>query len=104
MTVLCFLHSMAYVIPHHAQFLQMLTGNRRELSRATSKFDNIGFSSATRNLQIRRIQDKSTLWRGFRCRFRLGDLLISCGRKADSCKKKFGSKNIRVLVNGAVPT
>ena len=82
----------------------MLTGNRRELSRATSKFDNIGFSSATRNLQIRRIQDKSTLWRGFRCRFRLGDLLISCGRKADSCKKKFGSKNIRVLVNGAVPT
>ena len=35
MTVLCFLHSMAYVISHHAQFLQMLTGNRRELSRAT---------------------------------------------------------------------
>ena len=34
MTVLCFLHSMAYVIPHHAQFLQMLTGNRRQLSRA----------------------------------------------------------------------
>ena len=35
MTVLCFLHSMAYVIPHHAQFLQMLTGDRRQLSRAT---------------------------------------------------------------------
>ena len=31
MTVLCFLHSMAYVISHHVQFLQMLTGNRREL-------------------------------------------------------------------------
>ena len=29
------LHSMAYAISHHAQFLQMLTGNRRELSRAT---------------------------------------------------------------------
>ena len=35
MTALCFLHSMAYVISYHAQFLQMLTGNRRELSRAT---------------------------------------------------------------------
>ena len=27
MTALCFLHSMAYVISHHAQFLQILTGN-----------------------------------------------------------------------------
>ena len=31
----CFLHSMAYAISHLAQFLQMLTGSRRELSRAT---------------------------------------------------------------------
>ena len=35
MTALCFLHSMAYVISYHAQSLQKLTGNRRELSRAT---------------------------------------------------------------------
>ena len=35
MTALCFLHSMAYVISYHAQFLQMLTGSRRELLRAT---------------------------------------------------------------------
>ena len=44
------------------------------------------------NLQISRIQDKNTLWRGFRCRFRLADLLISCGRKADSCKKNLVQK------------
>ena len=44
------------------------------------------------NLQISRIQDKNTLWRGFRCRFRLADLLISCGRKADSCKKNWVQK------------
>ena len=35
MTELCFLYSRAYAIVHHAQFLQMLTGNRRTLSRAT---------------------------------------------------------------------
>ena len=56
------------------------------------------------NLQISRIQDKNTLWRGFRCRFRLADLLISCERKAYSCKKICGLKNIRVLLNGAVLT
>ena len=44
------------------------------------------------NLQISRIQDKNTLWRGFRCRFRLADLLISCERKADSCKKNLVQK------------
>ena len=36
MTALCFLHPMAYVISYHAQFLQMLTRNRRELSPITN--------------------------------------------------------------------
>ena len=37
MTELCFLYSRAYAIVHHSQFLQMLTGNRRTLSRATKE-------------------------------------------------------------------
>ena len=48
MTVLCFLHSMAYVISHHTQFLQMLTGNRHDSDGNENGKKTICLDSKTR--------------------------------------------------------
>ena len=66
------------------------------------EFENVRFQSSTRIHKSVRIKKKSTQESGFKkMRFQRADSLVSCGRKADSYKKKCGFKNIRIRVDGA---